>query len=135
MQAQCPHCGSEVELPPDTTRAVCESCKRAFSLPAGAETLTEAADALPTGVPTISQPKVRINCPRCNAELTVPMGQLEAACPRCGEAVPLEPSAGAGSGGQRLTLAQGGSAVMLCQPRSRSRGRTGGRRPSSGRDE
>jgi tRNA A-37 threonylcarbamoyl transferase component Bud32 len=90
VRTRCPHCGAEAEVPADATQAVCESCRRAFTLLARSETVTEPGGAPergagpgPTGTPTISQPKLRVNCPNCNAEFTIPVDEPNARCPRC----------------------------------------------------
>jgi len=86
VRTRCPHCGSELEVQSTETEAVCTSCRRTFSILAGADTVskTVSSDQLPTQAKTVTRPQVRVNCFQCNCEFAIPLGEAEAVCPRCG---------------------------------------------------
>ncbi|MHC5034726.1 MAG: protein kinase domain-containing protein, partial [Planctomycetota bacterium] len=102
MRMQCPNCGADLEVPPDAREATCSSCQQPFSVLAAARTLAspDGTGAESAEAPTVSRPKVRVNCAACHNEFTIPVGEATAACPRCGAAYTAaeerEPAAGTG---------------------------------------
>lgn len=97
MRTRCPHCESELEVPDGATEATCRSCGQEFSLSAEAETATGPPSV---GAPTVTAPSVRVNCFQCGKEFTVPLGEENAVCPRCGAPFSIMakgPAQGAGS--------------------------------------
>jgi tRNA A-37 threonylcarbamoyl transferase component Bud32 len=104
MQTRCPHCGEPVEAPTDAAEVPCPSCGKAVSLLAEAQTVAPERPGPAAGgdLPTMTSPRVRVNCPQCHAEFTYPIEMKEAVCPQCSapyrpgqqRRAPAPPSAG-----------------------------------------
>ena len=89
---------------------------------AGADTLTgsPSSEQLSTQAPAVTRPQVRVNCFQCNCEFTIPLGDAEAVCPRCGapfsmtekgpkKGAPRAEGAGAGAPPQPAAQQPGGA--------------------------
>jgi WD40 repeat protein/tRNA A-37 threonylcarbamoyl transferase component Bud32/ribosomal protein S27E len=85
MRTRCPHCGNVSAVPDDVRTNLCPSCHKRYDIIADARTVTGRAPALDaTDAPTVLTHGIRVNCPECRREATVPADGTPATCPRCG---------------------------------------------------
>lgn len=105
MRIPCPYCGEPMEAPEGHESVECSSCGRRFDPTAEARTVAGPSEPAelseqptitrPTGPyepseqPTVAGPQLRVNCPECDREFTVPLQQDDAECPRCGAHFPV----------------------------------------------
>lgn len=83
MRVHCPDCRTPFDVPPDSDEVECPQCGNHFSVVAEAPTLTHAPEGH-SDTPAPSGPRVRIYCPECRKELTLPRGEPYGNCPACG---------------------------------------------------
>ncbi len=86
MRVRCPDCRTPFDVPDTSEDVECPHCGKNFSVITEAPTLTHQAGATEntSEAPTVTGPRVRIYCPACGKELTLPQGQRFGKCPDCG---------------------------------------------------
>ncbi|MFO7955842.1 MAG: protein kinase [Candidatus Brocadiia bacterium] len=86
MRVHCPDCRTPFDVPPDSDEVECPHCGNGFSVVAEAPTLTHGPAAQPESTDSSAGtgPRIRIYCPECRKELTLPRGQPYGNCPACG---------------------------------------------------
>jgi len=86
VRVRCPFCGAETDADEAAGELACPSCGQAFSVLREAQTLTEAPESETSSADaaTVTHPRVRVNCFQCAKEFTIPLGEADALCPRCG---------------------------------------------------
>jgi len=86
VQVTCPYCGSLMSAPDGAKSLTCASCGQKISSAPDSEALTHGPSDSSSleDAPTFAGPQIRLNCPQCHKEITMPADEPPGKCPRCG---------------------------------------------------